>query len=293
MAQDIIALGGRGQVATALARLGIACFGSDRLDLRDPAAVSAFFRTGAGARAHAVINAAAYTAVDKAESEPEQAALLNHHAPALLAEETARLGIPLVHISTDYVFDGQKVGPWVEDDPIAPMGVYGQTKADGEAAIRARNPQHIILRTAWVFSEDGNNFVKTMLRLGESRDVLGVVADQRGCPTDAADIAMTCRAVIHRLAAGQGTFGTFHYAGAPDITWHGFAEAIFDRAARFGLRKPVVNAITTADYPTPARRPANSVLSCQKIFDHFGIQPSDWQSGLDRVIGSLMKDKAA
>lgn len=291
--KDIIVLGGRGQVATALGRLGYPCYGSDQLDLLDAAAIDRFFTDGSGAQAKLVINAAAYTAVDKAEGDVGNADALNHLAPERLARQTARLGIPLIHISTDYVFDGQKSGPWVENDSINPMGVYGRTKADGEAAIRAANPKHVILRTAWVFSEDGNNFVKTMLRLAETRDTLGVVADQRGCPTDAADIAATCHNIAGRLQAGQGAFGTYHYAGTPDITWHGFAEAIFDRAARLGMRRPTVNKITTADYPTPARRPANSVLDCQKIRTDFDIAPSDWQKGLDRVIGTLIKDKAA
>ena len=291
---DVIVLGGQGQLARALGRLGLNCIGSDRLDLRDPDAIQAFFQ-GQGASARLVINAAAYTAVDKAESEPEAADALNHRAPMILAQETAQLGIPLIHISTDYVFDGQKKSPWQENDPIAPMGVYGQTKADGEAAIRRHNPRHIIVRTAWVFGEDGHNFVKTMLRLGASRDQLGVVADQHGCPTDAADIARACVTIAEAILAGpdRDLYGTYHYAGAPATTWHGFVEAIFDRAAALGAKRPQVNAITTADYPTPARRPANSVLDCARIGEVFGIAPSDWSSGLDRVIATLIKDAAA
>ena len=242
-------------------------------------------------RPDVLVNAAGYTAVDKAETDEALATLVNGTAPGVIAHEARKVGALLVHYSTDYVFDGAKPGPYVEDDPVVPLGVYGASKEAGEAAIRTRYARHVILRTAWVFGVHGNNFVKTMLRLGAERPTLGIVADQRGCPTEAADIAR----VIARIAAtllgpdkAAGRFGTFHYVGEPATTWHGFAEAIFRRVAARGRTVPILNAIATADYPTSARRPANSVLATDKLARAYGIAPCDWQVALDRVIAGLL-----
>jgi dTDP-4-dehydrorhamnose reductase len=269
---------------------GLRVVGADRAsaDIADRAAVGHAF---ARMRPGLVVNAAAYTAVDKAEQESARALAVNRDGAAHLAEACAAQSVPLIHLSTDYVFDGTKPGPYVEDDPVAPLGVYGTSKEAGEAAIRTRYSRHVILRTAWVFGVHGNNFVKTMLRLGAERPALDIVADQRGCPTEAADVA---RAIV-RIAAtllgpdkAAGRFGTFHYVGAPATTWHGFAEAIFQRVAARGRQVPTLNAITTADYPTPARRPANSVLATDKLARTYGIAPCDWQAALDRVIAGLL-----
>ncbi|ATO32287.1 dTDP-4-dehydrorhamnose reductase [Dickeya dianthicola] len=231
-----------------------------------------------------IVNAAAYTAVDKAESEPEQAALVNKTGPENLALAAKLVGARLVHVSTDYVFDGKATVPYVETDPTNPLGVYGQTKLDGERAVMAVLPESIIIRTAWVFSEYGNNFVKTMLRLGKEREMLGIVADQRGCPTYAGDIA---QAIIDLLKLGAAG-GIYHFCGNKEVAWNEFSEAIFAKAV--DLRKlekaPVVNAIATDQYPTPAKRPLYSSLNCKKI-KSLGIELSDWQSALEDVLAKV------
>ncbi len=240
----------------------------------------------------AIINAAAYTAVDKAESEPELAQRVNVDGPTALAKLSARFDIPLLHVSTDYVFDGNQQTPYVETDPTAPNGVYGQTKLDGELAIQRHATKYIILRTAWVFSEYGNNFLKTMLRLGKERDTLGVVADQIGCPTYAGDIAKALIAIARQLHDGgddgedNAKYGVYHYAGNEPVSWHGFAVAIFAEAHRMGMlaKMPTVNAITTEEYPTPAKRPAYSVLSNAKIAKDYGVSASEWRTAVCIVI---------
>ncbi|MGQ3031182.1 MAG: dTDP-4-dehydrorhamnose reductase, partial [Ferrovibrionaceae bacterium] len=232
-----------------------------------------------------VVNAAAYTAVDKAESDADQAFLVNRDGPAALARAAAAVGAPLIHVSTDYVFDGTKDGAYTEDDPVAPVSVYGRSKEAGERAVREAAERHVILRTAWVYSPFGNNFVKTMLRLGAEREELRVVADQRGCPTAAADIA----AAIVRLAGADHGWGTYHYSGAGPTTWHGFAEAIFAGAAARGAKVPArVTAIGTADYPTPAVRPANSVLDCSRIDRVHGIVARNWREALEDCLDALI-----
>ena len=236
-----------------------------------------------------VINAAAYTAVDRAESEPNIAFMVNRDSPANLAAACADAGIPLVHISTDYVFDGQKPNPYIESDRVSPLGVYGKSKAAGESEIRAHLKEHIILRTAWVYGNHGHNFVKTMLRLGKVREMLRVVNDQVGCPTYAADIAET----ILRLASiyceeNSISWGTYHYCGKGITTWHGFAQTIFEIAKNydsFDLKKIV--PITTEEYPLPAKRPANSALDCESISNKFGIYPKPWQDSLLAMIKQL------
>ncbi|MFM2357021.1 MAG: hypothetical protein RLZZ528_2757, partial [Pseudomonadota bacterium] len=232
-----------------------------------------------------VINAAAYTAVDQAETDTVAAQTVNAEAPGAMARAAAERGIPFLHISTDYVFAGSGDRPWREDDPTVPLGVYGQTKLDGERLVAAAGGPHVILRTAWVFSAHGKNFVKTMLRLAENRDTLGVVADQHGGPTSAAAIAGALATIAAAFRAGRGQSGIFHFAGAPSVTWADFAEAVFATADL--PRTPVVNRITTADFPTPARRPANSRLDCTRIRAVYGIDQPDWRADLTRVVKEL------
>lgn len=235
-----------------------------------------------------VINASAYTAVDKAESEPELAMAVNGVAPGEMAKACAELSIPLMHISTDFIFDGAKEGPYSEDDPVNPLGVYGRSKACGERAVREALDHHIILRTAWVFSAHGRNFVKTMLRLGGEREELGVVDDQRGCPTPAAAIAGSLADIAKHISSSKTVpWGTYHFCGAGDTSWYGFAKTIFELAEPHMSRRPHVKPIATADYPTPARRPSNSVLVCAKLEAAFGIKPRPWREGLTTVIERL------
>ncbi|CAA0116291.1 dTDP-4-dehydrorhamnose reductase [Zhongshania aliphaticivorans] len=241
----------------------------------------------------AIINAAAYTAVDNAESEPELAKRVNEDGPMALAKLCSRFDIPLLHVSTDYVFDGNKQTPYIETDQTGPTGVYGQTKLNGEIAVQRHCPKHIILRTAWVFSEYGNNFLKTMLRLAKERDTLSVVGDQMGCPTYAGDIATALISIAQQLHAVElnksGTkalYGVYHYAGNEAVSWYGFAMAIFERAHQLGVleRIPTVSAISAEDYPTPAKRPAYSVLNTAKIKADYGLEPSAWRMALDDLL---------
>lgn len=235
-----------------------------------------------------VANAAAYTAVDRAESEPEAAFRANAQAPAALAEACAARGALLVHYSTDYVFDGAADRPYREDDPTAPLGVYGRSKLAGEQAIRASGARHLILRTAWVYAARGRNFLLTMLRLASERDVLRVVSDQIGSPTPAALIADV---TAHLLRAGAGRSGTWHLTASGHTSWHGFAEAIFAEALRTGLlpRAPQVLPIGTDEYPTPARRPAWSVLDNSALQRDFGLPLPHWRDALPGVLASLAR----
>lgn len=283
-----LVFGTTGQVAIELARaagpagITLEALGRDRADLADPAACAAAVRA---ASADVIINAAAYTAVDQAESEPELARTVNAEAPGAMAEAAAARGLPFLHVSTDYVFDGGGTRPWREEDAVAPLGVYGATKLEGERKVAAAGGPHAILRTAWVFSAHGRNFVRTMLRVGATRDSLGVVDDQRGGPTPAADIAAALLAIAGAFRAGRGESGLFHFAGAPTVSWADFAEAIFARARL--PHRPVVRRIATADYPTAARRPANSALDCSRIARIYGIRQPDWRAGLDAVLAEL------
>jgi dTDP-4-dehydrorhamnose reductase len=237
-----------------------------------------------------IINAAAYTAVDRAESEPDAAFAANADAPAHLAEAAAAAGASLIHLSTDYVFDGAKPVPYTEDDAVRPLGVYGASKAAGERAIRERLDRHVILRTSWVFGLHGANFVKTMLRLGHARARLDVVADQSGCPTGAADIAAAIHGIARQILLGSRTnaWGTYHFAGRGSTNWYGFAEAIFERAEPIWGRRPQVTPIATADYPTPARRPTNSILDCTRFDRIFALPRRPWPERLDIVVRSLL-----
>jgi dTDP-4-dehydrorhamnose reductase len=280
--KDLLVFGRTGQVATELARLvpEATFLGRDQADLSDPDACAAAIRAS-GCRA--VINAAAYTAVDRAESEPDLARLVNAGAPRAMAGVAAELGLPFVHISTDYVFDGSGKAAWNETDPTGPLSVYGATKLAGEQAIAAAGGQWVILRTSWVFSAHGANFVKTMLRLGAERAELRVVADQHGGPTPARDIASACLTMIRVMQEDRRKGGIYHFAGSPDTNWSAFAREIMAQA---GLACRVTD-ITTADYPTPARRPANSRLNCAGIARDFGIFRPDWQAGLADVLTEL------
>jgi len=279
----LVILGAGGQVGRELSDLAraqgldVRAFARSEVDITDAAAVAAVVHG-----ADFVANCAAYTAVDKAEADRDQAFAVNATGPGVIAQACAEAGAALLHISTDYVFRGDGDRPWREDDPIAPLSVYGESKAAGEAAVRAALPRHVILRTAWIFAAHGHNFVRTMLRLGAERPELRVVADQRGGPTAAADIAAAILAIRERaLAPGFDGWGTFHFAGAPATTWHGFAAAIF---AEKGGAAPVLHAIATSDYPTPARRPSNSVLDCGKIGRVFGLAQPDWRRALSAML---------
>jgi len=240
-----------------------------------------------------VINASAYTAVDTAESEPEVAFAVNRDGPAYLAVSCAEVGIPLIHISTDYVFDGSKKSPYLETEPVSPLGIYGQSKAAGETEIRDNLKEHIIIRTAWLYGLHGNNFVKTMLRLGKEKEILSVVADQYGCPTYAADLADAILTIATQINEQRDDiWGTYHYCGKGVTSWHGFAQAIFDLANHydtFQVKKVV--PITTSEYPTPAKRPANSGMDCSLLTKIFGISPRTWQESLADMINMMSSTK--
>ena len=236
-----------------------------------------------------VVNAAAYTKVDLAETDVEAARRGNDIGPALLGEACAAAGIPLVHVSTDYVFDGTKPTAYVETDAVSPASSYGRSKEAGERALRAATPRHVILRTSWVYSEFGHNFLKTILRLAATRDELRIVADQRGCPTSTLDLAEAVLSIAPRLIAGEDVWGTYHFAGSGVTTWHGFASRIVAAQAPFTGRTPRVTPITTAEYPLPARRPANSELDCSLFARIFGIRARPWTEETDRITRVLVE----
>ena len=278
----LLVFGSTGQVARELQRLAPSAdyLGRDRADLSDPGACAAAIHA---IRPQAVINAAAWTEVDKAEAEEGAAFLVNGAAPTAMAVACAELGIPLVHISTDYVFDGSGDAPFAHDHLTSPLGAYGRTKLAGEEGVRASGAAHAILRTSWVFSAHGANFVKTMLRLGTERDSLNVVADQVGGPTPAVDIAHACLTMAAQLVNDPGLSGTYHFAGAPEVSWSDFARAIMAEA---GLGCHITD-IPTSAYPTPARRPANSRMDCSGFEATFGIARPDWRAGLEQVVKEL------
>ncbi len=317
-----IAVTGReGQVAQALVEIGAAegvevvLVGRPALDLADPASVLPALEQ---ARPDLVVSAAAYTAVDKAESEPDLAYAVNATGAGAVAAAAARLGVPVLHLSTDYVFDGASPRPYREDDPTGPLGVYGRSKLDGERAVAAANPRHVILRTAWVYAPFGANFVRTMLRVAASRDEVGVVADQRGCPTSALDIARALVAIARVAAEPSGAdvtttaleaalggeafagavlpaspvptdlWGVFHLTGRGEAVWADVAEAIFARSAVLGGPTARVKRIATADYPTPARRPANSRLDGGKLTRVYGVTLPDWHPSLEACVTRLL-----
>jgi dTDP-4-dehydrorhamnose reductase len=239
-----------------------------------------------------VINAAAYNAVDRAESEVDAAMRTNAAGPGVLARACAAAGVPLVHVSTDYVFDGTKSGAYVEEDPVCPASAYGRSKAAGEEAVREACPAHLIVRTAWLFGAYGSNFLKTMLRLAAERDRLDVVADQRGSPTSTFDLARALLVAARAVQRGHRAWGTYHFAGSGETSRHGFATRIVEAQRPFTGRHPTVVAVSTTDYPTPAVRPKNSVLDSSKFAATFGFRAADWRDAIDRTVAELFAVKA-
>ena len=296
MSPGILVFGAAGQVGQALQRAaaahGTPLAACDRtaVDITDPAAVGAAVDRAAAAPDRIVaVNAAAYTAVDRAEAEPDRAFAVNRDGAAHIAAACARRGLPLIHLSTDFVFDGASDRPWREDDRPGPVNCYGASKLAGEAAVRAAHDRHLILRTAWVYSPFGGNFVKTMLRLAADRPAIDVVDDQIGSPTAAWAIAEALLALARRLAdpAGAGPFGTYHFAGAGAASRFAFAQAIFAEAAGHGWPTPTLSPIGSDRMPTPARRPANTALDCRQIARDHGIRIAPWRQGLVPVVAEL------
>lgn len=292
----LLIAGWQGQLARSLVDLApgqpdidALAVGRPALDLCEPASIA---RAMTDFRPDVIINTAAYTAVDKAESEPEQAFALNRDGARMLAEAATRCGAAIVHVSTDYVFDGTKPSPYVEDDATGPLGVYGRSKLEGEMAVRAAAPRHAIVRTAWVHSAGGTNFVRTMLRLAGDRPVVRVVDDQIGTPTYAPHLAEAILALARRLATAPEAsphWGIYHAAGSGAVTWCGLAREVFRVSAALGGPSAAVEAITTADYPTPAKRPANSRLDCSRLAEWHGIRLPDWQAGVGAGVARLVR----
>jgi dTDP-4-dehydrorhamnose reductase len=290
----LLITGTKGQLALSLLERGLAqgvevvAVGRPDIDLARGTDLSALV---AGACPNAVVNAAAYTAVDKAESEPELARAVNGRGAGLVAAAAAAAGVPVVHVSTDYVFDGTAARPYKEDDPVAPLGVYGASKLEGERAVAAATPDYAILRTTWVYSPFGKNFVRTMLRLAETRDEVAVVADQRGCPNCALDLADGVIAVARNLAGRPGDAalrGVFHLSAEGEASWADFATNVFAISARLGGPSARVREIGTSDYPTPARRPAYSRLDGGKLAARHGVHLPDWRASLETTIRRLI-----
>ncbi|RFB96290.1 dTDP-4-dehydrorhamnose reductase [Rhizobium leguminosarum bv. trifolii] len=289
----IAVTGKQGQVVQSLLRRGagrgveISAVGRPEMDLANPATIAAAF---SALCPDVIVSAAAYTAVDKAESEAELAFSVNAAGACAVAEAAARIGVPVIHISTDYVFSGDKASPYSEEDATAPISVYGRSKLAGETAVAAVNPNHVILRTAWVYSPFGSNFLKTMLRLSETHDHLRVVADQTGCPTSALDIADAILAIATRVVADPAPSlrGTFHLTGSGEASWADFAEQIFAELSKSGGRNVSVERIRTSDYPTPAKRPANSRLNGDKLARTYGIRLPEWKQSMTIVMQDLL-----
>ena len=287
----ILITGGGGQVGLELLAAKwpdhVRLHAPDRseLDLSDAGSVARLFATNTYA---AVINAGAYTAVDKAETDVAAAFAANAMGPALLADATRVAGIPLIQVSTDYVFDGSGQGDYTEEAPVGPLGVYGASKLAGELAVLSGNPRAVVMRTAWVVSRHRSNFVKTMLRLAAERSRLGVVEDQHGCPTSATDIAEALRTISLRMIEDEDApRGVFHFVNAGSTTWAGLAREVFARSQAAGGPSAEVDGIPTAAYPTPARRPGNSRLSTRKIHQAYGIQPRQWQDAIAEIVDQL------
>lgn len=292
----ILVAGENGQVATELRALGqqssqiqheVITEGRDRLDIRDADIVKQRINA---IKPDVVINAAAYTAVDKAEVETEQAYAINRDGVKHLAASCKAAGIPFIHISTDYVFDGSSDSPYAEDADVSPLGAYGQSKWEGEEAVRATLDQHIIMRTSWVFSSHGHNFVKTILRVAAERDELKVVNDQLGGPTSANGIASALLSICDKLEQqGSLKWGTYHYSGMPFTSWHGFAEKIVELGRKHGMidHEVVIHPIPTSEYPIPAKRPENSRLLSDRLTAEFAIKADDWEVQLEKVIAEL------
>ena len=291
MTGTILVTGGRGQVATALANArpdGLVVVGRPDFDFDRPETVSAVLRAHSPAL---VINAAAWTGVDAAEAEPEAARRANEQGPAELAARCREAGIRLIHISTDYVFDGLKGAPYLETDATNPTGVYGATKLAGEQAVRTADPSAIVLRTSWVYARKGRNFVLAMLSAARRASVLRVVADQVGCPTNADDLAQAILAVSDALlATPEMPGGLYHAAGSGQTSWHGLASAVFEETARHGFPRAQAQPIATADWPTPARRPPDSRLECGLLHRTFGVRLPPWEESLRSAVAAICED---
>jgi dTDP-4-dehydrorhamnose reductase len=289
----ILVLGADSQVArelaarAALAAIAVSAARRCDVDITEAAQVrSAIARTSPSL----VVNAAAYTAVDRAETEVAQAVLVNATGAGIVAAACAAADVPLLHLSTDYVFAGTKATAYTEDDPVAPLNVYGRSKAEGETAVRGTLARHLILRTSWVYGAHGANFLKTILRLARDRQELRVVADQHGCPTATADIAEAILAAARRIAEGTAPWGTWHFAGTGVTTWHGFAAEIVGAQAATAGRRPAVVPIASAEYPQAATRPANSALDSARFARVFGLRAADWRARTREVVAVLAAD---
>lgn len=283
-------LGRELRAAAAAAEIGIAGPTEAEVDIADQAAVVGVIGRS---QPELIINAAAYTNVDRAESEPKTAWRVNATGSKVVAEAAARAGVPLIHISTDYVFEGSKTGAYREDDPVAPISVYGRSKAAGEEAVRKSTPYHLILRTAWLYSRYGHNFAKTMIRLALERDELRVVADQFGSPTAAHNLARTIVGIAPRFRDPDAPYGTFHLAGDGVTNWADFADRIIAAQARITGRRPAVVPITTADYPTAARRPQNSALDSARFAATFGLRLGAWQDAVGPTVTAILSSEDA
>lgn len=289
----ILVFGGGGQLGQELAARAASAgmpatvLRRDAADIADDGQVAEAIRTF---EPTIVVNAAAYTNVDGAETDTDAAMRANRDGPAVLAEQCRANGLPLIHFSTDYVFDGRKADPYREDDPVAPLGVYGRSKLAGEEAIRAGHADHLILRVSWVYGRYGKNFLKTILRLGKERDSLDIVADQHGSPTATADIADAVIRLVPIVKAGGAPFGTYHFAGQGETTWYGFATAILEAAAETTGRSVTVRPIPGTEYPTAAERPTNSVLDTGLFERTFGFRARPWQESTRQVVTDLLAE---
>ena len=286
----ILVFGGDGQLGQELTRASAASAVPLTALSRAQANITDRVAVGDAIKRHdplVVVNAAGYTKVDLAETDSEAARHANEFGPATIGAACAAAGVPLIHLSTDYVFDGRKPNGYVEGDPIAPINVYGHTKAAGEQAIRESTPLHVIIRTSWIYGEFGKNFLKTVLHLAATRDELPIVADQRGCPTSTPDLARAILAIAPQLLSAR-IWGTYHFTGAGVTTWHGFASRIVAAQAPLTGRTPRVTAITTAEFPTPARRPANSELDCGLFERVFGVCGRPWTEETDAITRALI-----
>ncbi len=292
--KPILVIGRTGQLADALAKLSGAkgrlrytCIGRPDLDLLEPDTI---IRLVEQIDPAAIVNAAAYTAVDRAESDVAAADRLNAEAPGHVAEIAARFELPLLHVSTDYVFDGRSKRPWTPDDPVAPLSVYGRSKASGEQHVRGNQPEHLIVRTSWLFGPIGNNFLKTMLRLAAERDMLSVVSDQTGTPTFVPDLAEGLDRMLQTVLNVDDFdgWGTYHLTNSGQTTWYGFAEDIFRQAARYGVNPPRLSPIASDDWPADAKRPTWSVLDTGKTANVFGIELPAWQDAVGRCLQMLL-----
>jgi dTDP-4-dehydrorhamnose reductase len=292
-ARWILVAGRSGQLARCLTEtagrrgISLVAIGRPELNLEDKNSVE---RAVAAVEPSAMINAAAYTAVDRAEIESNRAFAINRVGAEHFALEAHKRRVPLVHLSTDYVFDGRKSSPYTEEDAAAPLCTYGRSKLEGERAVCDVYPAALVLRTSWIYSRFGNNFLKTMLRLAETQDNVRVVDDQRGAPTAATDLASAILAILGKLREGARAGGIYHVTAQGDTTWYGFASAIFANCRRRGRRVPRLEAITSREYPTPAQRPADSRLDCGKIEREFGIRLPPWQESVDACLERLATD---